>query len=124
MRTALPAPGPPYDRLVSPITSFKATSGKRQLEKASSWRGVDLAHRTLLNGRLGKEMDAQCDRLRNLDELAVGAACLVAEHVERPLVVDRVPLHQDALGPLRDRPTGKRAFKAVILGEPRQHDVE
>ena len=25
--------------LSSPITSFKATSGKRQLEKASSWRG-------------------------------------------------------------------------------------
>src|SRR5512132_4300032 len=59
--TDLPTPGPPYDRLVSSITSFKPTSSKRHLEKASSWRGRRPPAPTLLHGRLGKEMDAQCD---------------------------------------------------------------
>ena len=41
----------------------------------------------------------------------VRAVCLVAQHLERQLLVDRVPLPQDAFGPLRDRAAGESTLQ-------------
>jgi hypothetical protein len=38
--------------------------------------------------------------------------------------VDRMTLHQDALGSLGDRSAAERALEVVVLGEPTQHDVD
>ena len=60
----------------------------------------------------------------DVDQLATRAARLVAQHLERALLVDLVALHQDALGALRLRPAAERALQVVVLGEPVQRDVE
>jgi hypothetical protein len=60
---------------------------------------------------------------RNVGELGVGPARLVAQHLEGVSVIDRMTLHQDALGSLSDRSAAERALEVVLLGEPAEHDV-
>src|SRR6266511_824818 len=54
-------------------------------------------------GNLGSRFALTVTALSDLDDLAVRAACLVAQHLERQLLVDRVPLHEDPLRSLGDR---------------------
>jgi hypothetical protein len=61
---------------------------------------------------------------RDVGELRVGPARVVAQHLEGISVVDRMTLHQDALGSLGDRAAAERALEVVILGEPAEHDVD
>ena len=49
---------------------------------------------------------------------------MISEHVERRLLADAVPLHQDPLRPLRDGPPPERAFQIVVLGEAPQDDID
>jgi hypothetical protein len=60
---------------------------------------------------------------RDVGELGVGPARLVAQHLEGVSVVDRMTLHQDALGSLGDHSAAERALEVVVLGEPAEHDV-
>jgi hypothetical protein len=55
------------------------------------------------------------DRGCHVHDLAVRGASLVAEHLERAPVVDRVTLHQDALGAFDDRPAPECALEVVVL---------
>ena len=57
------------------------------------------------------------NRAGYIDELAVCVARLVAQHLEGTCFVDRVALHQDALGTLGNRAPPERAFEVVILGK-------
>jgi hypothetical protein len=54
---------------------------------------------------------------RDVGELGVCPARLVAQHLEGVSVVDRMTLHQDALGSLGDRAAAESALKVVVLGE-------
>jgi hypothetical protein len=49
---------------------------------------------------------------------------MIAQHPEGVSFVDRMTLHQDALGSLGDRAAAERALEVVILGEPPQDDVD
>jgi hypothetical protein len=49
---------------------------------------------------------------------------VVAEHLEGPLFVDCVALHQDALGTLGDRAALERAFQVAVLGKAPQDDLD
>ena len=64
------------------------------------------------------------DGCRDVGELGVGPARLVAQHLEGVSVVDQMTLHQDALGSLGDRAATERALEVVVLGEPAKHDVD
>lgn len=57
-------------------------------------------------------------------QLAVGGARVCAQHLERAVLVDRVALHQDALGSLGQRPSPECAFEVVVFGEPAQDYVD
>src|SRR3954453_9817150 len=56
------------------------------------------------------------DGCRDVGELGVGPARMVAHHLEGLGAVDRVTLHQDALGSLDDRSAAERALEVVVLG--------
>jgi len=88
-------------RLVSLITSFKDTSGKRQSTDAAFGEDVDLdigprtsnpTQQTTWEAGLTLIVTAWAISM----SFVVRAVCLVAQHLERQLLVDRVPLHQDA----------------------------
>ena len=64
------------------------------------------------------------DRGGDVDELPIGGARLLTQHVERRFLADRMAFHQDPLGALRDGSTAEGAFEIVILGEAPQHDVD
>src|SRR4051794_13103141 len=64
------------------------------------------------------------DRGRDIAELGVGPARLVAQHLEGLSVIYRMTLHQDALCPLGDRSTAERALEVVVLRESAEHDVD
>ena len=64
------------------------------------------------------------DRLRELDQLAIRSACFVAEHVERGLLVDAVPLHEDPLRPLRHGSAPEGTLEGVVLGAASKDDVD
>jgi hypothetical protein len=59
-----------------------------------------------------------------VDQLAVAHPRLLAQHLERARLVDRVAFHQNALGSLGQRAPPKRAPELVIFGEAPQHDVD
>src|SRR5918994_5888084 len=117
---------PPFARNSSMIPAFQSLrSGMRTSSRARlPGYGAGNGWPALVGLRARQEVDAHRDRLGDVDDLAAGAPGLVTQHLERALLVDRVPLHQDALGPLGDRAAGERALEALVLGEPRQHDVE
>jgi hypothetical protein len=48
---------------------------------------------------------------RDVGKLGVGPARLVAQHLEGVSVVDRMTLHQDALGSLGDHSAAERALE-------------
>src|SRR6202022_862730 len=57
---------------------------------------------------------ADLDHLtREVDHALVRLARALAEHLERRVIGDPVPLHQDALGALDRRPALERALEAV-----------
>ena len=59
-----------------------------------------------------------------VEELAVGVARMVAQHLEGGRLVDGVAFHQDALGALGEGAAPERAFEVVVLGEAAQDDVD
>ena len=59
-----------------------------------------------------------------VDQFAVADAGVLAQQLERAALVDRVALHQDALGALGQRAAPERAFELVVLGKAAQHDVD
>ena len=64
------------------------------------------------------------DRLRHVDQLPSIALRMGAEHLERPLLVDRVTRHQDAFRLLDHRPTAERSLQVLIFSEALQRDVD
>jgi hypothetical protein len=50
------------------------------------------------------------DPLGHLHELALGTSRVLTQHVEGGPLVDPMPLHQDALGSLRDSAATEGAF--------------
>jgi hypothetical protein len=64
------------------------------------------------------------DPLGHLHELALGTSRVLTEHVEGGPLVDPMPLHQDALGSLRDSAATEGAFQVVVFGEAPEHDVD
>ena len=61
---------------------------------------------------------------RDIDELAIRPACLVAQKSERALLVDRMAFHQNPLGAFGDRPPGECSFQIAVLGEPVERDLD
>ena len=61
---------------------------------------------------------------REVDELAVVDARLLAQHLERARAVDGVTFHQDPLRAFDERAASERAFQIVILGEATKDDVD
>jgi hypothetical protein len=59
-----------------------------------------------------------------IDELSIGSARFISEHVERGLLVDLVSFHQDALRALGHRPSAEGTFEVVVLGKPSKDDVD
>jgi hypothetical protein len=49
---------------------------------------------------------------------------MVTEHLEGGWLIDRMSLHKDPLGPLRDGPPAEGALELVVLGEPAEDDVD
>lgn len=64
------------------------------------------------------------DRLCNVDQLLSIVLRVGAEHLERPLLVDRMAGHQDPLRLLDHRPAAERSLEVLILGEALQRDVD
>ena len=60
-------------------------------------------------------------RLGDVDELAAGVSRVVAQQLERALVVELVALHEDAFGPLDHGAPAERTLEALELGEAAQH---
>src|SRR5215207_3347160 len=117
---------PPFARNSSMIPAFQSLGSdiRPSCHARPPEYGAGSGWPVLVGLRARQEVDAHRDRLGDVDDLAVQAPGLVTQHLERALLVGRVPLHQDALGPLGDRAAGERALEALVLGEPRQHDVE
>jgi hypothetical protein len=57
-------------------------------------------------------------------ELAPVVLGVVAQHLERPVGVDRVAGHQDALRLLDQRPSPESALEALVLAETLERDVD
>jgi hypothetical protein len=49
---------------------------------------------------------------------------VVAQHLERLLLVDAVTFHQGALGPLGHGAASEGAFQGVVLGRALERDVD
>ena len=64
------------------------------------------------------------DRLRDVDELVAVVLRVGAEHLERPVCVDRVARHQDPLRLLDHGPASERPLQVVVFGEALQRDVD
>ena len=64
------------------------------------------------------------DRRGDVGELVAVVLGVVAEHPERPVGVDPVAGHQDALRLLDHRPASECALQVVVLGEALQGDVD
>jgi hypothetical protein len=60
----------------------------------------------------------------NVDQLAVGGARVVAQHLKGSRLVYRVALHEYPLCALGDGATPERALQVVVLGEASQDDVD
>src|SRR5712691_9709652 len=60
----------------------------------------------------------------NVYELAIAVARMCAKSLEGLRLVDGVPLHENALGSLRDSPAAEGPFQVLVLGEAAEHDVD
>jgi hypothetical protein len=72
----------------------------------------------------GQEAVSVDDGGGNVEELAVGVAGVVAEHLEGGRFVDGVAFHVDALSALGYGAAPEGAFEIVVFGEAAQHDVD
>src|SRR4029077_4957640 len=64
------------------------------------------------------------NRLGDVGDLPIGSTSVFAKQVEGVLLVQRITLHQDPLGPLGDGSSAERALERVVLGETLQRDVD
>ena len=64
------------------------------------------------------------DRGGEVDQLSVVDARVVAEHLERALLVDGMAFHEDALRSLDQGTPSERTLQRVELREALQHDVD
>jgi hypothetical protein len=64
------------------------------------------------------------DGVCHVEELPVRRACVLAEHRERTLFVDRMTFHQDAFGSFSDGTASECALQILVLGEAAEHDVD
>ena len=71
-----------------------------------------------------QEAVAREDRLGDVGDLPIGPSGLVAKQVEGLLLVERLTLHQDPLGPLGDGSSSERSLERVVLGETLQRDID
>ena len=60
----------------------------------------------------------------DVDELAVGAAGVGAEHLEGVVLVDAVALHHDPFGSLDGGAAAEGTLQVLELGEPAQDDLD
>jgi hypothetical protein len=73
---------------------------------------------------VGQEAVSVDDGGGNVEQLTVGAAGLVAQHLEGGCVVDGVALDDDAPWRARGWRCAGTRFEVVVLGEAAQHDVD
>ena len=67
----------------------------------------------ILRGQLrlfGEKTVTISDGGSDVDDLAIGGAGLIAQHVDGARLVDQMAFHQDALGPLSNGASPKRAL--------------
>jgi hypothetical protein len=72
----------------------------------------------------GQQAVAVDDGGGDVEELAVGVAGVVAQHLEGGRFVDGVAFHEYSLGALGDGAAPECAFEVVVFGEAAQHDVD